>query len=69
LTQEHLDFIQEHLGVNCALTLGNLIAKVRDEFDVVVCASTMDKAIRRFRYSLKRTHNIPLVADTPAYEA
>ena len=70
MTQKHLDFIQEHLDGNCALTLSNLIAKVRDEFDVVVCASTMDKAIGRFKYSLKRTQSIAIAANIiPANEA
>lgn len=69
LTQEHLDFIQGHLDGNRALTLGYLIAKVRDEFDVVVCASTMDKAIGRFKYSLKRTQSIAIAANIPANEA
>jgi hypothetical protein len=64
-----LDFIQENLDEDCTLTLSNLIAKVRDEFQVVVCISTMHRAIGRFRYSLKRTQNISIAADTPANEA
>ena len=64
-----LDFIQELLDEDCALTLGNLIARVRDEFQVVVCVGTMHNAIGRFRYSLKRTQNISIAADTPENEA
>ena len=47
-----LDLIQESLDEDCALTLGNLISIVRDEFQVVVCISTMHRAIGKFRYSL-----------------
>ena len=39
LTQRLLDCIQENLDEGCTLTLSNLIAKVRDEFQVVVCCS------------------------------
>jgi len=69
LTPPTLDFIQELLDEDCALTLDNLIAKVRDEFQVVVCAGTMHNAMGRFRYSLKRRQNIAIAADTPANEA
>jgi len=64
-----LDLIQESLDEDCALTLGNLIAIVRDEFQVVVSISTMHRAIGKFRYSLKRIQNIAVAADTPANEA
>ena len=64
-----LDRIQENLGEDCALTLSNLIAIVRDEFEVTICASTMHRAIEKFRYSLKRTQNIAIAADSPANEA
>ena len=40
-----------------------------NEFQVVVCCSTMHRAIGRFRYSLIRTRNIAITADTPANEA
>jgi len=63
-----LDRIQENLDEDCALTLSNLIAIVRDEFEVTVCVATMHKAIGRFRYSLKRTQNITIAADSPANE-
>ena len=49
-----LDLIQESLDDDCALTLVNLIAIVRDEFQVVVSISTMRRAIGKFRYSLKK---------------
>jgi len=64
-----LDRIQENLDRYCALTLSNLIAIVRDEFEVIVCSTTMHRAIRKFRYSLKRTQNIAIAADSPANEA
>jgi len=63
-----LDRIQENLDEDCALTLSNLIAIVRDEFEVTVCAATMHRAIGKFRYSLKRTQNITIAADSPANE-
>ena len=40
-----------------------------NEFQVVFCCSTMQRSIGRFRYSLKRTQNIAIAADTPANEA
>ena len=49
LTQPMLDRIQENLDEDCALTLSNLIAIVRDEFEVTACAATMHKAIGKFR--------------------
>ena len=69
LTQRLLDFIQENLNEDCTLTLSNLIAKVKDEFQVVVCCSKMHRATGRFRYSWKRTQNITIAADTQANEA
>jgi len=69
LTPRILDFIQEHLDENCALTLHNLIDKVSDEFQVLVCAATMHRAIGRFRYSLKIIQNIAIAADSPVNEA
>ena len=36
-----LDVIKENLDENCSLTLENLIAIVRDRFDVVVSVTTM----------------------------
>ena len=50
-----LDVIKQNLDENCALTLENLIAIVRDRFEVVVSVTTMHNAVRRLRYSLKRT--------------
>ena len=58
-----LDLIQENIDDNCALTLENLIAIVRDRFEVEVCVTTMHNAIGKFRYSLKRTQNIAIAAD------
>jgi hypothetical protein len=58
LTPPMLDLIQESLDEDCALTLVNLIAIARDEFQVVVSISTMHRAIGKFRYSLKRIQNI-----------
>jgi hypothetical protein len=69
LTPPMLDLIQESLDEDCALTLGNLIAIVRDEFQVVVSISSMHRATGKFRYSLKRIQNIAIAANTPANEA
>ena len=64
-----LNRIQENIDEDCSLTLNNLIAIVRDEFEVTVCAATMHRAIGKFRYSLKRTQNIAIAADSPVNEA
>ena len=37
--------IQENIDDDCSLTLCNLIAIVRDEFEVTVCTATMHRAI------------------------
>ena len=36
-----LGLIQEQLDENCGLTLCNLIAIVRDQFEITVCVGTM----------------------------
>jgi hypothetical protein len=69
LTQSILDRIQENLDENYVLTLFILIAIVRDEFEVIVCAATMQRAVGKFRYSLKRSQNITIAIDSPANEA
>jgi len=68
LTEEMILSIQDKIDEDCTITLGNLQASLRDTFGVEVSASTVDRAIDSFRYSLKRIQNIAIAADTPANE-
>ena len=65
LSPEIIELIKEKLDENCAITSGDLVIYVREEFDINVCLSTIDRAIGSFHYSVKRITHRALAGDTP----
>ena len=59
LTLEHKDRIRAFVDEDCSLSLRELVDKCRDELRVIVSQKTIDRCIRAFHYSLKRTHSLP----------
>ena len=64
LTQPMLDRIQESIHTNSTVTMERLIAVIHDEFQVKVCSSTIDRAMKKLQYSFNRgaTHIKAVVA-------
>jgi len=64
LTKPMLDRIQESIHTNSTVTMERLTAVIHDEFQVKVCSSTIDRAMKKLQYSFNRraTHIKAVVA-------
>jgi transposase len=60
-----LNRIQESIHTNGTLTMERLIAVINDEFQVKVCSSTIDRAMKKLQYSFdSRAPHIKAVVAT-----
>ena len=59
LQPEHKDRIREFVDDDCSITLRSLKEKCLQELHVSVCEKTIDRCLKEFHCSFKRTHNLP----------
>lgn len=65
MSQEHVDFLIEQLGVNNGLTLQQMKDMLEDQFQLAVTITTVYRALSGVCYSLKKLHRDSEYRNTP----
>jgi len=66
LSPEMIEFLKEQIDEDCCISTGELVIKLREQFHLTVCMTTIDRVIHKFRYSVKRVTHRVIAGDSPA---